>query len=322
MQSNSSHAIQNPQSAIRNPKSPIPSPKPTKDDTHAALLMAVPALLGLLLFVALPFLLALIISFTNLRLGSPLPLQFLGLEQYRRVWLDPNFRQAMLNNGLFALVMVPVQTALALGLALLLNRSLPGIAIFRTIFFMPVVFPMALVAVIWTIIYAPSANGMMNALLSSITFGLWQPRDFLNDPALALPSIMLLSLWQGAGFQMVIILAGLQSIPIALYEAASIDGSNKWNQFRYITVPQLRNTLIFVMLVTSILSFRLFDQIQIMTQGGPNGATTTVMYEAVKASFEQQKMAKGAAMTVIFFAIVLVITSLQRILVPEESSID
>jgi multiple sugar transport system permease protein len=296
--------------------------KQATDDTRTALLMAAPALLGLLLFVALPFLLAAILSFTNLRLGSPLPLQFLGLEQYRRVWLDPNFRQALLNNGLFALVMVPVQTALALGLALLLNRSIPGIALFRTIFFMPVVFPMALVAVIWTIIYAPSANGMMNALLSSITFGLWTPRDFLNDPTLALPAIMLLSLWQGAGFQMVIILSGLQSIPIALYEAAAIDGSNKWNQFRYITIPQLRNTLIFVMLVTSILSFRLFDQIQIMTQGGPNGATTTVMYEAVKASFEQQKMAKGAAMTVIFFAIVLVITSLQRILVPEESSID
>lgn len=292
------------------------------DDTRTALLMAAPALLGLLLFVALPFLLAAILSFTNLRLGSPLPLQFLGLEQYRRVWLDPNFRQALVNNGLFALVTVPVQTALALGLALLLNRSLPGIAIFRTIFFMPVVFPMSLVAVIWTIIYAPSANGMMNALLSSVTFGLWQPRDFLNDPALALPAIMLLSLWQGAGFQMVIILSGLQSIPISLYEAAAIDGSNKWNQFRYITVPQLRNTLIFVMLVTSILSFRLFDQVQIMTQGGPNSATTTVMYEAVKASFEQQKMAKGAAMTVIFFAIVLIITTFQRILVPEETAID
>jgi multiple sugar transport system permease protein len=298
------------------------NPTARNGESRTALLMAAPALLGLLLFVALPFLLAVIISFTNLRLGSPLPLQFLGLEQYRRVWLDPNFRQALLNNGLFALVMVPVQTALALGLALLLNRSIPGIGILRTIFFMPVVFPMALVAVIWTIIYAPSANGMMNALLSSITFGVWQPRDFLNDPVLALPAIMLLSLWQGAGFQMVIILSGLQSIPIALYEAAAIDGSNKWNQFRYITIPQLRNTLIFVMLVTSILSFRLFDQVKIMTQGGPNGATTTVMYEAVKASFEQQKMAKGAAMTVIFFAIVLVITSLQRVLVPEESSID
>ena len=293
-----------------------------KDDTRTALLMAATALCGLLLFVALPFLLAVILSFTNLRLGSPLPLQFLGLEQYRRVWLDPNFRQALLNNGLFALVMVPIQTAIALGLALLLNRPLPGMAIFRTIFFMPVVFPMALVAVIWTIIYAPSANGMMNAFLESITFGRWEPRDFLNDPVLALPAIMLLSLWQGVGFQMVIILAGLQSISGTLYEAAAIDCSNKWNQFRYITVPQLRNTLIFVMLVTSVLSFRLFDQVQIMTQGGPNGATTTVMYEAVKASFEQQKMAKGSAMTVIFFAIVLVITLLQRVLIPEDSAID
>lgn len=299
-----------------------PNSRTEKDDTRTALLMAAPALVGLLLFVALPFLLAVILSFTNLRLGSPLPIEFLGFEQYRRVWLDPNFRQALLNNGLFALVMVPVQTAIALGLALLLNRPLPGIAIFRTIFFMPVVFPMALVAVIWTIIYAPSANGMMNAVLESITLGWWEPRDFLNDPELALPAIMLLSIWQGVGFQMVIILAGLQSISGSLYEAAAIDGSNRWNQFRYITVPQLRNTLIFVMLVTSILSFRLFDQVKIMTQGGPNGTTTTVMYEAVKASFEQQKMAKGAAMTVIFFSIVLVITTLQRILVPEENAID
>ncbi|WP_310482142.1 sugar ABC transporter permease [Chamaesiphon sp. VAR_48_metabat_403] len=293
-----------------------------KDDTRTALLMAAPALFGLLLFVAVPFLLAVIISFTNLRLGSPLPLQFLGLEQYRRVLLDPNFQQALINNGLFALVMVPLQTALALAMAVLINRPLPGMTIFRTIFFMPVVFPMALVAVIWTIIYAPSANGMMNAILESITLGLWEPKDFLNDPQLALPAIILLSLWQGAGFQMVIILAGLQSISGSLYEAAAIDGSNKWNQFRYITLPQLRNTLIFVMLLTSILSFRLFDQVQIMTQGGPNGVTTTVMYEAVKASFEQQKMAKGAAMTVIFFAIVLAITSLQKVLIPEDSAID
>jgi multiple sugar transport system permease protein len=163
---------------------------------------------------------------------------------------------------------------------------------------------------------------MMNAFLKVITLGLWQPRDFLHDPVLALPAIMLLSMWQGVGFQMVIILAGLQSIPTMLYEAAAIDGSNTWNQFRYVTLPQLKNTLIFVMLVTSILAFRLFDQVQIMTQGGPNDATTTVMYEAVKAAFEQQKMAKGAAMTVVFFVIVLLITIAQRMLVKEEKAIE
>ncbi len=297
-------------------------PLKLKDDTRAALGMAAPALAGLFLFVALPFALAAALSFTNLRLGSPLPLEFSGLEQYRRIWLDPSFRRALLNNGLFALVVVPVQTAIALGLALLLNRPLRGMAVFRTLFFMPVVFPMALVAVIWTIIYAPGANGMMNSFLEVLTFGFWEPKDFLHDPAFALPAIMLLSMWQGVGFQMVIVLAGLQSIPTVLYEAAAIDGSNQWQQFRYVTLPQLRNTLIFVMLVTSILAFRLFDQVQIMTQGGPLDATTTVMYEAVKAAFTQQKMAKGAAMTVVFFLIVLAITILQRLLVKEERAIE
>jgi multiple sugar transport system permease protein len=293
-----------------------------QSDSLAALGMATPAFMGLLVFVLLPFLLALGLSFTNLRLGSPLPLQWSGFEQYQRVWADPSFRQALLNNGLFALIVVPVQTALALGLALLLNQPLRGMAVFRTLFFMPVVFPMALVAVIWTIIYAPGNHGMMNAFLGQVSFGLWQAKDFLNDPAWALPALMLLSIWQGVGFQMVILLAGLQGIPTTLYEAAAIDGALRWSQFRYITLPQLRNTLIFVMLLTSILAFRLFDQVQIMTQGGPNDATTTVMYEAVKAGFEQQKIAKGSAMTVILFLFVLGMTILQRRFVKEDRVIE
>ncbi|NEP60482.1 MAG: sugar ABC transporter permease [Symploca sp. SIO2G7] len=294
----------------------------SRDDTSTALTMAAPAMAGLFLFVALPFALALVLSFTNLRLGSPLPMKWVGFEQYRRIFSDPTFFHALLNNGLFALVIVPVQTALALGLALLLNRPLKAMAVFRTLFFMPVVFPISLVAVVWTLVYAPNANGLMNAFLRFITLGLWTPKDFLHDPMLALPAIILLSLWQGMGFQMVIILAGLQSIPSVLYEAAAIDGSNKWNQFLHVTLPQLRNTLIFVMLVTSILAFRLFDQVKIMTQGGPNDATTTVMYEAVKIAFEQQKMAKGAAMTVVFFLIVLTITIVQRLLIKEERAFE
>lgn len=293
-----------------------------KKERNTPALFVAPALIGLFLFLVLPFAAAIILSFTNLRLGSPLPLEFLGLEQYFRILKDPAFLRAFINNGIFALVVVPLQTTIALGLAILLNQPLKGMAIFRTFFFMPVVFPMALVSVVWILIYAPNPDGMMNSFLDLLTFGLWEPRDFLRDQWLALPSIMLLSMWQGVGFQMVIILAGLQSIPDNLYEAAAIDGSNKFNQFIYITLPQLRNTLIFVMLVTSILAFRLFDQIKIMTQGGPNEATTTVMYEAVKAAFEQQKMAKGAAMTVVFFLVVLTITIIQRVLVKQERAID
>ncbi|NET72208.1 MAG: sugar ABC transporter permease [Sphaerospermopsis sp. SIO1G2] len=292
----------------------------TEKNTH--ILFILPALLGLFLFLGLPFISAIILSFTNLRLGSPLPLQFIGLEQYFRILKDPAFLRALLNNAIFAIVIVPVQTTIALGLAILLNQPLKGMAIFRTLFFMPVVFPMSLVAVVWILIYAPNPDGMMNSFMEFLTLGIWETKDFLRDPFLALPAIMLLSMWQGVGFQMIIILAGLQSIPENLYEAAAIDGSNKINQFIYITLPQLRNTLIFVMLVTSILAFRLFDQIKIMTQGGPNEATTTVMYEAVKAAFTQQKMAKGAAMTVVFFIVVLVITIIQRMVIKQEKAID
>ena len=287
----------------------------------AAALMSAPALLGLLLFVAVPFLLAVVLGFSNLRLGSPLPLEWVGFEQYRRIFTDSSFSRALLNNLLFALLVVPLQTLLALSLALLLNRRLGGIGLFRALFFMPVVFPLSLVAVVWVLIYAPGPNGMMNTFLELISFGAWTPRDFLHDPWLALPAIMLTSIWQGAGFQMVIILAGLQAIPAELYEAAAMDGAGRWQRFWHVTLPQLRNTLIFVVLVTTILAFRLFDQVQIMTQGGPHDASTTVMFEAVQAAFDRQQVARGAAMTVVLFLVVLLISWLQRRVARQEREV-
>jgi multiple sugar transport system permease protein len=288
------------------------------DQTPAALLMASPALLGLLLFLLLPFLLALLFAFTNLRLGSPLPLEFIGFKQFALILDDTGFLRALGNNLLFALVVVPLQTALALGLALLLDQGLRGTVIYRTLFFMPVVFPMSLVAVVWVLIYAPGAAGMMNGLLDLLSFGHWQPRDFLRDAELALPAIMLLSIWQGAGFQMVILLAGLQAIPDELHEAAALDGAGAWQRFLNVTLPQLKNPLIFVMLITTILAFRLFDQVQIMTRGGPDNATTTMMYEMVQAVFTRQQVARASAMTVIFFLLVLLVTLLQRRLARQE----
>lgn len=288
-----------------------------KREKFVALLLALPALTGLLLFIALPFILAIGLSITNLRLGSPLPLEIVGLREYIRIFSDSSFLRALANNVLFAVAVVPMQTALALGLALLLNQKLRGISLFRTMFFMPVVFPMSLVAVVWVMIYAPGPNGMMNSFLSIISLGTWQPQDFLHNPLFAMPAIMLTSIWQGVGFQMVILLAGLQGISTTLYEAAEIDGAGTWQRFKYITIPQLRNPLIFVVVVTSILAFRLFDQVRIMTLGGPRDSTTTVIFEAVKAGFDQAHVARGAAMTVIFFLIVLTITLLQRVLLKQ-----
>lgn len=264
------------------------------------------------MFVALPFLLAILLSLTNLKLGSPLGPQFVGGEQFRRIFDDPAFLRALLNNTLFAAIIVPVQTLLALALALLLNQPLRGMVLFRTLFFMPVIFPLSLVSVVWVLILAPGPNGMMNGFLEVVTCGWWTPRDFLRDPLFALPAIMLTSVWQGMGFQMVIILAGLQSIPAGLYEAATVDGASRLRQMWHITLPQLRNTLFFVVLVTTILAFRLFDQVQVMTRGGPHNASTTVMYEAVQAAFGRLQVARGSAMTVVLFLIVLLLTILQR----------
>ena len=287
----------------------------------AAFLLSAPALVGLLLFVLLPFLLAVALSLTNLRLGSPLPLEWVGLEQYRRILNDPSFLHALINNLLFVLTVVPVQTVLALAMAMLLNQRLGAIAWFRVLFFMPVVFPLSLVAVVWVLIFAPGPDGPMNALLELISFGAWTPRDFLHDEQLALPAIMLTSIWQGTGFQMVVILAGLQAISAELYEAAAIDGAGCWQRFWFVTLPQLRNTLIFVVLVTTILAFRLFDQVQIMTQGGPHDATTTIMFEAVQSAFARQQIGSGAAMTVVMFLVVLLLSLLQRRIARQEREV-
>lgn len=280
--------------------------------TPTAILMASPAMLTLTLFVVLPFLLAVGFSVTNLRLGSPLPWEFVGIEQYRRILNDAGFRQALSNNLLFAAVVVPVQTSLALAAALLLNQRLRGIAVFRAGFFLPVVFPMALIAVVWELIYAPGQAGALNALLNVISFGAWEARDFLRDPTLAMPAIMTLSVWQGMGFQMVMLLAALQGIPAHLYEAAALDGAGPWNRFLYITLPQLRNALVFVIMVTTILAFRLFDQVQILTQGGPEDRTTTMLFEVVTAAFSRQQIARASAMSVTFFMLVLAITLICR----------
>jgi len=271
--------------------------------------------------VVIPFVAAGWLSMHNIRLNSPRPPVWFGVEQYRRILTDPEFYRALGNNFLFAAVVVPVQTALALGLAMLLNQPLRAMSVFRTFFFMPVVFPMALVSVIWKLMYSRDSLGMFNALLNWLSFGHIPPIDWLGSSSTAMLSIIIMSIWQGVGFQMIILLAGLQGIPTSLYEAARIDKANKFQQFLNITIPGLRNTLIFVVMVTTIFAFRLFDQVYILTQGGPNGATTTVMYQAVTSAFAENNVGRGAAITVVFFVIVLTITIIQRRLLREEREV-
>jgi multiple sugar transport system permease protein len=283
------------------------------------LLMSAPALTGLIVFVGVPFGYAVVLSFYNVRLGSPQPPSFFGLEQYRRLFTDPDmsgpFLRALLNNLTFAAVVVPLQTGLALALAVLLNRKLKAIGLFRSLFFMPVVFPMALVAVIWRLILSRSDQGMLNSLLDNLSLGNLGPFDWLGDTTTAMASIIVLSVWQGVGFQMVILLAGLQQIPAELYEAAQLDTASRWQQFRHVTLPGIRGTLVFVAMLTSVLSFRVFDQVYILIRNGglAEDATRTVMYEAVTTAFDQNNIGQASAITVVFFLIVVVLTLLQRL---------
>lgn len=291
-------------------------------DTVAAWGMASPALVGLFLFLLLPFVLAVGLSFTNYRFSSPLPTRWIGWENYARMFADAGFQRALVNNLGFAAVVVPLQTALALGLALLVNRPLKHMVFFRTVFFMPVIYPMALVSVVWALLLAPGQAGMMNQFLHAISFGTWNPAtDFLRHPLLAMPAIMLMSIWQGVGYQMVILLAGLQAIPSELYEAAALDRAGRWAQFWHVTLPQLRNTILFVVMVTTILSFRLFDQVWILTQGGPQDATTTVMFESFVAARERNQIGLGAAMSVVFFGLVCLVALAQHFFVRQERQI-
>jgi multiple sugar transport system permease protein len=180
---------------------------------------------------------------------------------------------------------------------------------------------MALVAVIWKLIYSPDQLGLLNSVLNTVTFGHVGPHDWLGDPATALAAIIVMSIWQGVGLQMIIVLAGLQGISPDLYEAAAIDSASTWQRFRHVTLPGLRNSLVFVVMVTTILSFQLFDQIYILTQGGPGDATSTIMYQAVTSAFTEGDVGQGAALTVVFFAVVLTLTLVQRRLLREERTV-
>jgi multiple sugar transport system permease protein len=284
-----------------------------------AWLFSTPAIILLLVFLIIPFVLAIGMSFSNMRLipNPNVPTRFVGLRNYIRLISDKAFLKGLLNNFYFVLVVVPVQTSFALGLALLINKELRGMNIYRTAYFSPVVTSMTVVSIVWTLLYNPG-EGLINAFLKTISFGRIAPQSWLTNPKLVFPAIMLMSIWQGVGFQMVIFLAGLQEIPKPLYEAAEVDGANAWRKFVNITLPQLRNTTIFVVISTTILAFKLFDQVKVMTNGGPSNASMTTMLYAIETGWGRLQIGYASAITVVFFVIVLVVSLLQRFLTREK----
>ncbi|WP_309108268.1 sugar ABC transporter permease [Arthrobacter sp.] len=278
--------------------------------------MIAPAAALLLAFVFLPAIMGFGLAFTNARLVSPRPVEFVGTDNFARLFTDPTFWRSLLNVGYFAIVVVPVQSGLALAMALLINKKFRGVNFFRTLYFLPVVTSMVVVSLLWLFMYRK--DGLINELLSNVSFGLIQGPDWLNDPATSMPAIIILSIWQAAGFHMIIWLAGLQSISGELYEAAQLDGASRWHQFRYVTWPGLRHTRTLILVTITIQALGLFDQVSVMTQGGPLDSTTTIVYEAVRSGFKQQETSYASAISLVFFVLVLLISAVQRYLTREK----
>ncbi|RAZ70800.1 carbohydrate ABC transporter permease [Mesorhizobium atlanticum] len=273
-------------------------------------LMLLPACAIVAFFLLLPFVLSFPMSLTNRRL-IPRPVRFVGFDNYIQVLTDPIFWRALFNVTYFTVLVVPVQCGFALAMALLINQKIPGRNFFRGALFLPAITSIAVVCVIWgTLFQYPT--GPLNQIIGFLTFGLAGPIDWLGNPNSSMPAIVLLSAWQAYGFQMVVYLAGLQGIPGDLYEAARLDGASTWQRFRFVTWPGLRQTNIFVIIITTIQAFKLFTQVNILTQGGPRDSTVTVVQYMYSVGFVGQKLGLASAVAIILFFIVLVISLVQR----------
>jgi multiple sugar transport system permease protein len=279
-------------------------------------LMVSPSVLLLIVFFFIPVGLCFLLAFTNARLISPTPTTFTGLDNFARLFDDPVFWKSLRNTLIFAVVVVPLQSAFALLLALLVNERIPGTNFFRTLYFIPVVTSIVVVSILWQFMYQP--DGLVNNMLQAMSFNVVQGTDWLNNPGTALPAIIFMSIWQAVGFHMVIWLSGLQTIAPELYEAAEIDGASKWDKFRFVTWPGLRNTRTFILVTITIAALSLFAQIKVMTNGGPLDATTTVVFQAVRVGYEQQQTAYASTISLVFFILVLAVSLVQRYLTREK----
>jgi multiple sugar transport system permease protein len=233
--------------------------------------------------------------------------EFIGLGNYRELWADEEFRRALRNTVYYLVGYLPLVTAGGLGLALLVNQRLRGVSIFRGMYFLPVVTSWVVVALLWKWILNPR-DGVVNWLLGLL--GVDGP-GWWTSTTWAMPSIILASAWKDLGFVMVILLAGLQSIPEMLYEAARIDGAGSWRRFRSVTLPMLTPSLFFVLIISLINGFQVFDQVWVMTEGGPVGSSTVVVEQIVKNTFSYGRAGYASAQSVVLFVIILVVTAVQ-----------
>jgi multiple sugar transport system permease protein len=264
-----------------------------------------PDVIGLAVFVGLPILGAFYLSFHDWTgIGAR---EFSGLDNYETLIADKAFLHSLKITAIYTFSFVPLLYVFALALALLVNQGLALTGFLRSAFFAPFMVSVVVASVIWSFMLQDPA-GAVNAIIGM--FGI-EPQPWLGSTRFALISVILVTLWQAVGYSMIIFLAGLQDIPSVYYEAARIDGAGAWARFRHITLPLLKPTSVFVLIIAFIGAFQLFDPIFVMTQGGPADATTTTVYYIYQTAFEFLQLGYASALSVALFAIILIVSLVQ-----------
>ena len=273
-----------------------------------------PALILLFIFLIIPVGMVIYYAFTDYYMLAPDERKFIGLDNFFRLAKDKAFIKSFWNTVQFVVWIIPVQLGAALGMALIVNKKRKGNIFFKVAFFAPVVMSLVVISILWLYLLNPN-NGLLNALLEKVGIA---KQPFLTSPKQAMYAIVFVSAWQGAGYQMLLFLGGLQNIPQDVYEAAEIDGVSKWNQFRYITMPLLKPTALFVLLTTLISAFKLLVQPMVMTQGGPANSTITMVYYIYRKGFTDRLVGYSSSIALVFTTLIGVISLVQRRVLKED----
>jgi len=277
-------------------------------------LFLIPACIVLGTFVIYPALKAIYLSFTNFNMIREA--EFVGLANYINLWRDPFFWAALKNTLLYMIVVVPVLVIAPIFLASLVNKHIPGIAFIRAAIYLPVITSLVVSGLIWKWVY--EEQGILNYVLLA-TGVTDNPVAFLTDPANALFSVMAVTIWSGMGYYMVIYLAGLQAIPRHLYEVAEVEGVSAWQQMLYITIPLLRPSIAVVTVMSSIAAMKVFEEVYVMTQGGPMDSTKTLVYYIYESAFTEFEMGYASAIGVVLFLLTLVFSLINLRFLREKS---
>jgi len=264
-----------------------------------------PSLLGVILFLLIPIIFVLFLSLVQWNLLTPM--KWVGLSNYANIFRFDGFGHSLIVTLYYVILNIPIQTAFALGMAMLLQRKHAGSGLIRIIAVLPFLSTPVAMGVVWNWVFNPS-TGLVNQFLGHL--GITGPA-WLSNEATAMPVIAFANIWQYAGYNMLFFLAGLGAIPPSLYEAASLDGASKWEQFRRVTLPLLRPTMLFVLVTGVIGSFQVFDTVYVMTAGGPGNATQVASLNIYNTAFAGFRIGEASAMSVVLFLIILAITIAQ-----------